>query len=100
MVAPLRVGIAGLGTVGAEVVRLIEQQGRALSARSGRGVRVVAVTARSKAKKRGLDLRGIAWAKNALVLPGDPAIDCFVQLFGGTGRARATASMAATQPPH
>ena len=48
MVAPLKVGIAGLGTVGAEVVRLIEQQGRALSARSGRGVRVVAVTARSK----------------------------------------------------
>src|SRR5258706_1248931 len=85
MVAPLKVGIAGLGTVGAEVVRLIEQQGRALSARSGRGVRVVAVTARSKAKKRGLDLRGIAWAKNALVLAGDPGIDCFVELIGGYG---------------
>ena len=50
MVAPLRVGIAGLGTVGAEVVRLIEAQSRTLSERSGRGVRVVAVTARSKAK--------------------------------------------------
>jgi homoserine dehydrogenase len=47
MVAPLRVGIAGLGTVGAEVVRLIEAQSRTLSERSGRGVRVVAVTARS-----------------------------------------------------
>ena len=66
MVAPLRVGIAGLGTVGAEVVRLIEQQAQALSARCGRGVSVVAVTARSKAKKRGVDLRGIAWAKSAL----------------------------------
>src|ERR1700760_1576978 len=52
MVAPLRVGIAGLGTVGAEVVRLIDQQKRVLSARCGRGVRVVAVSARSKAKKR------------------------------------------------
>ena len=59
MVAPLKVGIAGLGTVGAEVVRLIEQQSRTLSARSGRNVRVVAVTARSKVKKRSLDLRGI-----------------------------------------
>jgi homoserine dehydrogenase len=39
MVAPLRVGIAGLGTVGAEVVRLIEEQSRTLSERSGRGVR-------------------------------------------------------------
>ena len=66
MVAPLKVGIAGLGTVGAEVVRLIEQQGRALSLRCGRGVRVTAVTARSKVKKRSLDLRGITWAKNAI----------------------------------
>src|SRR6266478_4890826 len=85
MVAPLKVGIAGLGTVGAEVVRLIEQQGRALSARSGRGIRVVGVTARSKAKKRGVDLRGIAWAKNPLALAGDPGIDCFVELIGGSG---------------
>src|SRR5258708_22240612 len=85
MVASLKVGIAGLGTVGAEVVRLIEQQGRALAARGGRGVRVVAVTARSKAKKRGVDLRGIAWAKNALELASDPGIDCLVELMGGAG---------------
>src|SRR4051794_6058584 len=85
MVAPLKVGIAGLGTVGAEVVRLIEQQNSALAARCGRGVQVVAVTARSKAKKRGLDLRRIAWAKNALDLASDPDIDCFVELMGGSG---------------
>ena len=85
MVAPLKVGIAGLGTVGAEVVRLIESQSSALSARCGRGVRVAAVTARSKAKKRGLDLGGIAWAKDPLELAADPAIDCFVELIGGAG---------------
>src|SRR6201987_950928 len=85
MVAPLKVGIAGLGTVGAEVVRLIEQQSGILSARSGRGVRVVAVTARSKAKKRGVDLRGVAWAKDALALASDPGVDCFVELMGGAG---------------
>src|SRR5258708_19760216 len=84
MVAALKVGIAGLGRVGAEVVRLIEQQGRTLSARSGRGVRVVAVTARSKAKKRGLDLRGIDWAKSPLPLANDPGIDCFVELIAGS----------------
>src|SRR6202000_834782 len=85
MVAPLKVGIAGLGTVGAEVVRLIEQQGRALAARSGRGVRGGAVTARSKAKKRRVDLRGIDWAKNALELANHPGIDCLVELMGGAG---------------
>src|SRR6202047_4935107 len=95
MVAPLNVGIAGLGTVGAEVVRLIEQQGRMLSARSGRGVRVVAVTARSKAKKRGLDLNGVAWAKNALDLACDPGIDCFVELMGGAGEPALSAIEAA-----
>ena len=85
MVAPLKVGIAGLGTVGAEVVRLIEQQGRALALRCGRPVRVVAVTARSKAKKRGLDLQGIDWAKSPLQMAAHPDIDCFVELMGGAG---------------
>jgi homoserine dehydrogenase len=85
MVAPLKVGIAGLGTVGAEVVRLVQEQGAMLSARCGRGVHIVAVTARSKAKKRNLDLRGIAWAKDAVTLANDPTIDCFVELIGGAG---------------
>src|SRR6201995_3955215 len=85
MVAPLKVGIAGLGTVGAEVVRLIENESRALSARCGRGVRVVAVTARSKAKKRGVDLRGIEWAKSPQALAEHPNVDCFVELMGGAG---------------
>src|SRR3954454_14302299 len=85
MVAPLRVGIAGLGTVGAEVVRLIEAQSRTLSERSGRGMRVVAVTARSKAKKRSLDLRGIDWAKSPLALASHRIVDYFVGLMGGSG---------------
>jgi homoserine dehydrogenase len=85
MVAPLRVGIAGLGTVGAAVVRLIEEQARTLSARSGRSIRVVAVTARSKVKKRALDLRGIDWVNSPLALANDPRVDCFVELMGGSG---------------
>ncbi len=95
MVAPLKVGIAGLGTVGAEVVRLIESQSRALSARCGRGVKVVAVSARSKVKKRGLDLRGIDWARNPLALANDPRIDCFVELMGGAGEPALSAIEAA-----
>ena len=74
MVAPLKVGIAGLGTVGAEVVRLIEQQSRVLSTRCGRSIRVVAVTARSKVKKRGIDLRGVTWAKNPLAVAVSPPV--------------------------
>lgn len=95
MVAPLKVGIAGLGTVGAEVVRLIETQGKTLSARCGREVRVTAVTARSQAKKRGLDLRGIDWAKDPLALATSPDIDCFVELMGGAGEPALSAVEAA-----
>ena len=95
MVAPLKVGIAGLGTVGAEVVRLIENEGKALSARSGRGVRVVAVSARSQAKKRGLDLRGITWVRDPVALAGSEEIECFVELMGGAGEPALSAVEAA-----
>jgi homoserine dehydrogenase len=95
MVAPLRVGIAGLGTVGAAVVRLIEEQARTLSARSGRSIRVVAVTARSKVKKRAVDLDGIDWVNSPLALANDPRVDCFVELMGGSGEPALSAIEAA-----
>lgn len=95
MVAPLKVGIAGLGTVGAEVVRLIEAQSKVLTARCGRSIKVVAVTARSKAKKRGVDLRGITWAKTPLAVANDPNVDCFVELMGGAGEPALSAIEAA-----
>ena len=95
MSAPLRVGIAGLGTVGSAVVRLIAEQGAALSARTGRDIRVVAVTARSKAKKRGIDLRDVAWAKDPLALATDPNVDCFVELMGGADEPALSAIAAA-----
>jgi len=85
MVAPLKVGIAGLGTVGASVVRLIEGQREALALRSGRPIEVVAVTARSRAKDRGLDLRKVRWVASPERLAADPEIDVFVELMGGAG---------------
>ncbi|MGE3989002.1 homoserine dehydrogenase [Pseudorhodoplanes sp.] len=81
MVAPLKVGIAGLGTVGASVVRLIAEG--QLAARCGRSVEVAAVTAREKGKDRGVDLTGIRWVENPLTLASDPGIDVFVELMGG-----------------
>ena len=85
MVAPLRLGIAGLGTVGASVVRLIANEQSALLARTDRRIVVVAVTARSKSKKRDIDLRKIRWVANPQRLAVDPEIDVFVELIGGEG---------------
>lgn len=95
MVAPLKLGIAGLGTVGAEVIRVIARQQKLLASRCGRGIEVVGVTARSKAKKRGIDLKGVVWAKSPLALASDPNIDCFVELMGGADEPALSAIEAA-----
>ncbi|HYS49158.1 MAG TPA: homoserine dehydrogenase [Xanthobacteraceae bacterium] len=85
MSAPLKVGLAGLGTVGAAVVRLIAHQRDALAARCGRPIEVVAVTARSRAKERGIDLKHLRWVDDPLALAKDPGIDVLVELIGGDG---------------
>ena len=98
MVSPLKVGLAGLGTVGASVVRMIERQRDALTERCGRRIEIVAVSARSKAKKRDLDLRRFRWVSDPVKLASDPAIDVFVELIGGAGnpaRAAVTAALKA-----
>jgi homoserine dehydrogenase len=83
MIAPLKVGLAGLGTVGAAVMHLIDREQAALSARCGRPIEVVAVTARSRAKKRAMDLKRLKWVRDPVALATDPDIDVFVELIGG-----------------
>lgn len=85
MNSPLRIGIAGLGTVGAGVVKLLAEHGRLLALRGGRPLKVVAVSARSKAKKRDIDLTGLRWEKDPTALATAPDIDVVVELIGGSG---------------
>jgi homoserine dehydrogenase len=95
MVAPLRIGVAGLGTVGAAVVTMIGRERAMLAARCGRPVEIVAVCARSRAKKRGVDLRRMRWFSDPLKLAVDPDIDLFVELMGGAGEPAKSAVEAA-----
>jgi homoserine dehydrogenase len=83
MSAPLKVGFAGLGTVGSAVKRMLDAQRDALAARCGRGIEVVAVTARNKGKKRDVNLTGVRWVDDAVALARDPGIELFVELIGG-----------------
>jgi homoserine dehydrogenase len=85
MVAPLKAGVAGLGTVGAAVVRLVEQQRELIEARCGRGIEVVAVTARSPEKGRDLGGAQPRWVADPIALAADDEIDVFVELMGGDG---------------
>jgi len=89
MTAPLRIGLAGLGTVGAGVAKVLLARGDALSARGGRGLMLMAVAARDRKKNRGVDLSDISWEDDAAVFAGRPDIDVVVELIGGEeGAAR------------
>jgi homoserine dehydrogenase len=83
MVETLRVGIAGVGTVGASVVRLLERQDNALTARTGRKIVVTGFSARDRHKDRGVDLSGLHFFDDPVKLAASPEIDLFVELVGG-----------------
>jgi homoserine dehydrogenase len=95
MAEPLKIGVAGVGTVGSALISQIADQRDALSARLGRRIDVVAVTARSKAKKRGADLRKMKWHADPVSLARDPDINVFVELMGGEGNPAKAAIEAA-----
>lgn len=80
---PLKVGVAGLGTVGTALIAMLAQQRDSLAARCGRRIEVVAVSARSRGKKRGIDLRKMIWHADPVALARDPDINVVVELIGG-----------------
>ena len=101
MASPLKVGLAGLGTVGASVARLIDRQRDVLALRCGRPIEVVAVSARSRVKDRGIDLKRLRWVADPVELANDPGIDAFVELIGGDGnpaRSSVAAALKAGKP--
>jgi homoserine dehydrogenase len=88
---PLRVGLAGLGTVGAAVVGLLSRHANELADRCGRAIQVTAVAARDRTKDRGFDVSGFTWHDDLSTLAADPDIDVFVELVGGESGAAAHA---------
>ncbi|MBU6425130.1 MAG: homoserine dehydrogenase [Rhodospirillales bacterium] len=101
MLKPLRVGIAGLGTVGAGVVKLLAAQKELIAARAGRPVMVTAVSARDRNRDRGVKLDGLNWHDDAVSLAHDPDVDVVVELIGGSdGKAKALAEAAIAAGKH
>ena len=80
---PLRLGIAGLGTVGGGVVRLVQQHGDLLAARCGRPIQVAAVSAHDRNRDRSLDLSSFTWYDDPVAMAGSDEIDVLVELIGG-----------------
>ena len=101
MTTPFRLGIAGLGTVGAGVVKIVQTHGAALAAKAGRPIEVSAVSARNRSQDRGVDLSAYAWEDDAARLAARDDVDCVVEAIGGSdGPAKALASQALAARKH
>jgi homoserine dehydrogenase len=85
MAKSLRLGIAGLGTVGKGVLDILASHGMVIQSRAGAKVEVTAVSARNRKINRGHDLTNIHWVDDPVALARSVEIDVFVELMGGEG---------------
>ncbi|ANG96078.1 homoserine dehydrogenase [Brucella pseudogrignonensis] len=96
----LRIGVAGLGTVGASVLRILRDKAEMLTRQCGKQVTVTAVSARDRTRDRGVDLGGIEWFDDPIELAKSANIDVFVELIGGDEGPAKTAVEAALRASH
>jgi len=98
---PLSVGLAGLGTVGTGVARLLRDNADLIAARAGRPITLTAVSARDRARDRGVPVAGLRWYDDPVALAADPALDVVVEAIGGSdgpARTLVEAAIAAGRP--
>jgi homoserine dehydrogenase len=95
MADALKIGIAGLGTVGASLVKILETRQNMLAVSCGRPLKIVAVSARDKTRDRGIAVDSYAWFDDAAEMARSADIDVFVELMGGSGDPAYTAVKAA-----
>ena len=84
MSGPLKVAIAGLGTVGAGTIRLLREQADVIEARAGRPIVVTAVSARDRSRDRGVAVDGLQWFDDASVMAAEADVDVVVEVIGGS----------------
>src|SRR6476661_9960587 len=97
----LKIAVAGLGTVGAATVQLLERQAEPVGLRAGRRIVVVAASARDRRRDRGVNLSAVRWYEDAAAMAADPDIDAVVELIGGAeGVALAVVESALAHKKH
>jgi homoserine dehydrogenase len=80
----LKIALAGLGTVGVGVVKLLDANRDLIARRAGRPIEVVAVAARDRTRDRGVDLTRFDWVDDTATLAARPDVDAVVELIGGS----------------
>jgi homoserine dehydrogenase len=84
MVGPLKIALAGLGTVGAGVIKLLDANRDLIARRAGRAIEIVAVSARDRNRDRGIDLSRFDWIDDTTSLAARGDVDAVVELIGGS----------------
>ncbi|MES2043497.1 MAG: homoserine dehydrogenase [Pseudomonadota bacterium] len=92
---PLRIALAGLGTVGGGVIRLLDTNGDLIARRAGRRIEIVAVSARDRSKDRGVDISRFDWVDDTTALAHHDKADVVVELVGGSDGPALTLARAA-----
>jgi len=82
--SPLRIAIAGLGTVGCGTIEILQKHSAELAVRCGRNLQIVAVSAKNKNKKRDIDVSKLRFVDDPLSLANDADIDVVVEMIGGS----------------
>ncbi len=82
--APLKIALAGLGTVGIGVIRLVEANAALIARRAGRPIQITVVSARDRSRARGVDLSAYAWEDDMVILGERADVDVVVELVGGS----------------
>jgi homoserine dehydrogenase len=97
---PLKVAVAGLGTVGTGTVRLLQTNAALLRQRTGRAIEIIAVADLDR-RDRGISLAGYAWCEDAVAMARDSGADVVVELIGGSeGVAKAVCETAIAAGRH
>jgi homoserine dehydrogenase len=94
-----RVGVAGLGTVGGGLIKFLTE--RPDYAPAGGRVEVVGVSARSRSRKRDVDISSLIWFDDPVALANADNVDVFVELVGGSdgpAKAAVEAALKAKKP--
>ncbi len=98
---PLTLAVAGLGTVGAGLLRLVEERADLLALRAGRPVEVRHVSARERTRDRGVALERYRWHDDAVAMAREAEADVVVELIGGSdGPAKAVCEAAIAAGRH
>jgi homoserine dehydrogenase len=84
MADTLKIALAGIGTVGGGVVKLLDTNRELIARRAGRSIEVVAISARDRSRDRGVDLSRFDWVDDTTMLADRPGVDVVVELIGGS----------------